>query len=188
MNLEILNECRRVRAGRPTILARIRARNARMAADDKKRIILEVDSDLFDEIQTEADRLGCAIDELLISYIEAALPDDEPAKQDDPDAGKKVERQRSKDGKGAGSTENDDPSNGGNAQLTPAEAHAEALALKGQIEGLTYAGRFAEARDLEKVATACAKIEAKQNQPSAEELRKRLVDSIVSTANQLFGR
>ena len=48
------------------------------AADEMKRIVLDVDTDLFDKLEAFAQSRGESIEEIIISAIEAALPDDAP--------------------------------------------------------------------------------------------------------------
>ena len=82
-------------------------RNMNNAADEMKRIVLDVDTDLFDKLEAFAQSRGESIEEIIISAIEAALPDDAPD-SDDSYAREKQTKKQSSDAKPAKSVSGGD--------------------------------------------------------------------------------
>ncbi len=155
------------------------------------RVILELDVELYDELEAYCTDQGITIEECIVDWIESGLPDDPDTSNGDEDAREKQQRQAERDSNPSKSTSENDPDNFPERRKltrheTPAEAHARRLENKAHHESLVCAGRFQDAADFAKVAIGCDKIEAQGNQPSVEQQRKSLVDSIVRHGSQLL--
>jgi hypothetical protein len=112
---------------------------------------------------------------------------------------------QSADQSGAGETGEDDPDNmgGGNtdrkkehesiketrtAAMTAAETFRQRAELQGKIAGFIERGDFASARECEKVFNAYLRHEAAANEPTEEQQRQSLVDSIVKFGTEEMRR
>jgi hypothetical protein len=112
---------------------------------------------------------------------------------------------QSADQSGAGETGEDDPDNmgGGNtdrkkehesitetrtATMTAAEVFKQRAELAGQIAGHLQVGNFAAAKECERVFNAYLRHEEAGNEPTVEQQRQSLVDSIVKHGTRIMGR
>ncbi len=160
-----------------------------------QRVILELDVELFRELEAYCTDRGTTIEEEIIAWIESGLPEEQGTSNDDADR-KKQQRQAERDSNPSKSTSENDPDNGDSrrkerpplpptaARLTPLTP-VERMEITAQIQNLYFAGRHNEARDLQKIMNQRERYEEK---PSVEQQRQSLVDSIVRHGSALLKR
>jgi hypothetical protein len=161
--------------------------------ESTKRVILELDIELYNELEAYCIDRGITIEECIVDWIENGLPDEPDASTGDADRKKEQQKQTS-DGRDPGRLSEHDEDNFSstkNREKTKAlvpRTPAERMEITAQIQNLFCAGRDGEARALMKIASAYDRHEQKANEPGVEQQRKSLVDSIVRSGNRLLGK
>jgi hypothetical protein len=158
------------------------ARNA-ASSEGSRRIILDLDQAIFDEITSFVDGRGESVEEWITNLIRDALPDEQadPAKSDNGKSKRKLER----DAKPAKSTSASDPENQAQppTPMSPDERKKENIETRAAIQSLVTEGKFGQARDLEQVFNAKLKLEEKLFPPTIEDERAAFINAVEQTGN-----
>src|SRR5712664_1637298 len=175
-------------------------KNTAVEENGTRRLILEIDSELYDEIEAHCNSLGVTNTEWIITLCEDNLPEDPDTSGDDEDL-KKRTKKLSEDGKQPAKIGADDPDNATSkakprpplpptpaaAQLTPMTI-LERAQLNGQQQFLITAGRITEAAQIRKLMGAHDAAVRTQNAPALTEARSRLVEVMAATGTKHFNQ
>ena len=155
------------------------------------RVILELDVELYDELERYCTDRGESIEECIVNWIEAGLPDDQDASKDDADR-KKEQKKQADDGRDSGRLSEHDEDNQrvrpvvqAPVKDTATQAHERFLEVQGRINACLARGDFAGAKLIEQNEIGYHKVEAKLFPESKETARQQLTAAIIKAGNSL---
>jgi hypothetical protein len=156
-----------------------------------QRVILELDVELFRELEAYCTDRGTTIEEEIIAWVEAGLPDDPDTSNGDAGREKLEQKKQADDGSQPAKTGESDDDNFSStkrraAQLTPMTI-LERAQLNDQQQFLITAGRISEAGQIRKLMDAHDAAVQTQNAPALTEARAKLVAAITAAGPEHFG-